>query len=209
MDDVLESAWRRRWDVDLSSVHVLRAELNPDKRTFLKQQFRDMSFLVGDMEGLSMDRAFDYISESDRVVPHFTSLGTGFPCVSRTPVSVQMRQNLNCCQRGTATTGLAVRMILTIVARNWPEEIIKECVVQLDQRSDATVPSDAEWITSELRKLGYWAVHTTVQASTQLSPLPRQRLWWVALKGIAPDFHDEATEYFLDKLPIFFENFNS
>eukprot|EP00959_Pyramimonas_sp_CCMP1952_P050859 1062418-Pyramimonas_sp.AAC.1 len=155
------------------------------------------------MAGLQKDKAFDTVSGADRVVPHFVSIDIGFPCVSRCPLSVKCRENLNCCQTNSAATGKAVNCIFKIIEQNWPEEIMLECITQLLQVGDGCTTSDAEWITQQVTARGYWCIHTVVQASQQGSPVPRERIYWVAIKDIPKEKYEEASHFFLEVLHSF------
>ena len=203
VDTQLDRMFYTFFDAKLDSVHCLRSELNPKKRAFIQQMFSDATFIVGDMAGLQGDKAHDCVSGTDRMIPHFQSLDIGFPCKSRTPLSAKCRENLNCCQKDTAETGKAVNCIFKIVEKNWPEEILMECVIQLLQVGDGCEISDAAWITGQLISRGYWCIDTVVQASRQGSPVPRERIYWAAIRGIPAQKYDEASHFFLDVLHSF------
>ena len=203
VDNILNSFFQAHFDVTVDSVHCLRSEIDPRKQVFIRQMFRDATFVAGDMAGLQKDKVRDVISGSDRMVPHFVSLDIGFPCKSRTPLSAKCRENLNCCQKDTAETGKAVNCILKILEKNWPAELVMECVTQLLQVGDGCEISDAAWITQQLIARGYWCIDTVVQASKQGSPVPRERIYWAAIRGIPKEKHNEASHFFLDILAAF------
>ena len=196
---VVESFVSSTFGVNIKSQNVMRAEKNQHKQKFLQQMFGpDISFLVGDMALLQRDSAWNIVSHTETSIPFFTSLDIGFPCTSRTPLSSKCRENLNCCQKNSAATGQACNLIFGIVDKNWPDEITMECVTTLNQIGDGCTTSDADFITDTLKSKGYWAAHFTMQAADHGSPVPRERLWWVALKGIKSDIHNEVSKHFLD-----------
>ncbi|CAK0809841.1 unnamed protein product, partial [Prorocentrum cordatum] len=203
VDGLLNAFYFTHFDSRVDSVHCLRSEINIKKPLFIRQMFNDATFIVGDMKGLQQDMVRDCISGTDRVAPHFVSFDVGFPCKSRTPLSAKCRENLNCCQKDTAETGKAVNCIFKIVEKNWPEEVLMECVVNLMQVGEGCLISDAAWITQQLSERGYWCIDTVVQALKQGSPVPRERIYWAAVRGIPKEKYVEASHFFLDILHAF------
>ena len=61
-------------------------------------------------------------------MPYFKSLTGGIPCVSRSPLSVKAKENVNCVQEKREATGEAFETVCATVDSHHPSEIQLECV---------------------------------------------------------------------------------
>ena len=63
--------------------------------------------LCNKCEDLDYDSAYDIKSQQRRLLPACFFMDAGVPCVSRTPLSCQAKENVNCVQQGRSATGEA------------------------------------------------------------------------------------------------------
>ena len=203
IDDALSKIWKIRYNIVIEFKHTIKAEIRAPKQTFLRHQFDAGSFiLVNDVAELLGDEVYDTNAKAMALMPYFNHLAAGIPCTSRTPLSSKAKENVNCVQSGTAATGTASAHVLRICEKHLPGEVACECVTNLQQRTNPSDMSDAEFITSKLQGLGYWALHTVLCSKTIGSPFPRERLWWVALRELQ-GASDSISHFFLSLLAEF------
>ena len=193
----LEAIWESRYGIVLNSVDVVAAELNEDKRRFISTQHR-LPFIAKDVQYLAKNVCLNTVTGEDDLVPFFRALDTGIPCVSRSPANCHAGQNVGCVQEGRSETGIAFQSVLQVWDAGKPEETMVECVIGLASKDpkDPDKPSDAEWMVEEFKHRQCWATAQQSNAMEFGSPVPRERLYWGILKGVAPEFHDAVGQHF-------------
>jgi hypothetical protein len=195
IENSLARVWRNRYGVEMQFKQVLKCEIKEDKQAFLLNHFKDF-ILTRDMKDIAMDSVFDIATQQSVVVPYFVNLCAGFPCISRTPISSNMKANANCVQEGRSETGLAAQYIFNIIDKHIPDEITLENIKQLDQLTPGSLVSDAEWIRLKLEEKLNWSIYFLMENEDYGGFLPRSRLWWVALRHLRGN-KDEISQFFL------------
>ena len=105
--------------------HAHGAELNAQKREFLRTVFLDGSAIVGDLRSLLEEVADDYANgEAQEEIkkthpPDFNALIAGFPCQSVSRLSNMRNENLDAvrskkCKTGNAWAGIKDNLIRSV-----------------------------------------------------------------------------------------------
>ncbi len=185
VDHSVSEIWAHRYAIDTQFEHVLMSDVKDSRQKFLQREFGKKQVLCGDMQELSDGHSVTCINAEGPVpVPDFSGFGSGFPCISRTPLSSKMKANLNCAQEGLDATGSSVKLILGILDRHAPDEVTLECVVQLLQLAAGSDESDADWIVSQLQSRGLWSIVVQTDAADYASFVVRNRLWWEGIRDL-------------------------
>ena len=107
VENCLSRCWKKRYGIDIRFKHVLACEKLPLKRDFIRHEFPDLPFLSQNMELLSQDMTINCVEGEEgmanlpaTIIPEFSAFGSGFPCISRTPLSSKMKENLIACSWG-------------------------------------------------------------------------------------------------------------
>ena len=154
------------------------------------------------MSVLVHDRVKNLMTGSDVLVPEANGFGSGFPCVSNTPLSSRAKDNAGCCQDNRESTGKAINIIISVLEKHLPDDILLECVKQLLIKPPHHDECDAEWICIQVRKLGYWITLVLIDQLTYGACLPRERCWWAGARHLMGD-HDKISQHFLSLLRSF------
>ncbi|MDA8583005.1 hypothetical protein N9L68_02205 [bacterium] len=182
------------FNINIAVPTVLYCEKNVDKQAFLTTQLQP-SVMVTELSELDSDTAANTVNGNPaELLPPCWGADAGIPCVSRTPLSRAFSGNVNCVQQERETTGVAFKVLNAVISRHGPAVLSFECVKQLAQRVGEE-PSDSDYILKELRDAGYWAHADELDAREFLSPVPRHRLWWGALKPLKGS-HEEIRHFF-------------
>ena len=200
-DEALSRFWKERYGIAVDFQQLVHAEKDEAKQKFSLREFPHVfenGVMVADMNELADDSVQD-VRGFAKLLPRLQSLGSGFPCTSRTPMSSSMKDNINCVQEGKGATGQGLASILKILDKHPDvEEVLLECVVQLGQKVPSSSQSDSEYIVSQLQNRRFWSIHVELEALEHGSCIPRHRLWWTGLKDVSD--HAGASQYFLSVL---------
>ncbi|CAK0874683.1 unnamed protein product, partial [Prorocentrum cordatum] len=177
----LQTVLNREFGIEVVFDTTVYSELNPEKQQHIMDQFSPR-FLVGDVKKLkSPSSDNDARGGTEELLPWCFILDAGPPCTSRTPLSCRRAANLGCVQESREATGVGFNETLSVIKQHWPTIVHLECVKELNQEGGVQQDSDASWVTSELKKMGYWAHHGTLD-SCDFGAYPRRvRTYWTGM----------------------------
>jgi site-specific DNA-cytosine methylase len=185
---------------DVKFQHTFVAELDPDLRSFLLENFPDIPHVLGKVATVAEARAYDYKTQSFVTVPWVELLIFGAVCKARSSNNKNAKQNKNCIQNGTCDTGESFEEAEAVIDALIPDMILMENVKNLTQKGDddpsvfekfedhlhLAVKSDAEYIIQRLASKGYWARDVILDARKVGSLTVRIRWYCLAVKEITP-----------------------
>ena len=182
---------KRQFDIDISFRSVFQCEKNPEKREHLLAQ-TTTDLLFEKSSDLRSPTAFDLKSNSTTVVPWACILAAGFPCSSRTSLSVHSSANKGCVASGTGATGTVFSDIKAYVLANRPKMIVLENIVKLLD-ADAGQISDADHILAFFNENNYWTILHRFDAAQFGSCAARERLYFVCIDRMEDKLGEKRT----------------
>ena len=99
IDEDLLRFWEARYGIQMKWSTGLQCEIKPSNKKILRQEFPEVPIVVSDLFTLSNDTVQNEVSGEEVLVPRMKSIGIGYPCVSRTPLSSQAKANLDCFKK--------------------------------------------------------------------------------------------------------------
>ena len=103
--------------------------------------------------------------------------------MSRSPTNPNAHLNRGCVEAERGDTGKGFKAIMAYLTHASPPCVILENVTPLGEKNDDG-DSDAAFILSDLRRIGYTSRVHTVMADEYGSLVPRARLYFVAMKSV-------------------------
>ena len=182
---------KRQFDIDISFRSVFQCEKNPEKREHLLAQ-TTTDLLFEKSSDLRFPTAFDLKSNSTMVVPWACILVAGFPCSSRTSLSVHSSANKGCVSSGTGATGTVFSDIKAYVLANRPKMILLENIVKL-MDADPGHTSDADHILAFFNDNNYWTNLHRFDAAAFGSCAVRERIYFVCIDRMEDKLGEKRT----------------
>ena len=174
---VLEKHWQAIFNMEVQFVQKFACEKNPEKQTFIMSQHH-VPMILESLSLLSSDKAKNLVSGEIELVPYVMLFACGFPCTSRTSMSVNAKLNKHCCQKGTEATGSGFVDITKYLAKCQPLIVVLENIPALLEAGPEET-SDAEHIVKEMEKLGYTTTYFRFDCEEFGSVARRDRLYFV------------------------------
>ena len=179
----LADVWARLYDVVFPYNIVFACERDEAKVQFLRHVFAP-SRLFRDAQELGNLTAYCLTEEAMVPVPYTDLLVAGFPCTSRSSLSVHAARNKGCVAAGTSATGEGFAAVLGYIDSCKPKFVLLENVPGLAQSSGGSgvggEGSDADFVVAQLRSRSYWATQVTLEARDYGSFATRSRIYFVA-----------------------------
>ncbi len=194
-----------KYGLSMTETHVLACEHKGPKQFFLRRQHPALLHLVSKLSELKYPTAECQIRGGQHCIKHYVKKTTGFPCTSRTTLSSQAAQNIDCVQLEKGETGIGFKEHFESHLEHWPEQVHNECVLGIRTYAKDCAPShinDDTYILQKYRSVGYWALSVEMNNIEYGGLCERNRLWWIALMHLVGK-KDEVDAHFLRTLQMF------
>jgi len=187
--ELLARMWSEDFDTNVTVVEAFAAELDPNKRAFLRRNFPSMRKLFDDVQLLTNTTAYNHVTGGPDPVPGCTMFACGFSCKSRSKLNPHSQTFIDCCQRGEGETRRTWDATFRYVKKAKPFWLLLENVKELD--STTSDMSDAAFILDEICAVGYSARWMLLEAQRFGSRCRRSRLYLVGVLCVPPNNQDE------------------
>ena len=124
----LAKFWEETYDLKPDVEVAWQCEKCPKKQAHLKLHV-EADHLFSDAKSLRPTGVLDEISGKVVLVPYVDLLMAGFPCTRRSPLSWHAKDNLNCVQSGTGSTGAVFSEVLEVISSSLPSMVVLENAV--------------------------------------------------------------------------------
>ena len=180
--------YERMLGIKMEARCVYQVERDDDKRQHLLAHtsalhtFDDVSKLV------SQQRLHCFRQDVDVVLPWVHTLVAGFPCTTRAKTSRTSHESKGCVQRSEGATGEGFLHVKHLISKTKPLLVVLENVIGLLETpgdSEDESLSDADYICTELRKIGYGCSWFRFNAVEFGSPCVRDRIYLIGCLGIS------------------------
>lgn len=191
----LSALYKYNYDVDLKFAVLSSCENEPAKQNFIMKEHGGnaqdgVHVLFGDVKDMLAPTAINVFDGKSVPVRKGRAYFGGFSCVSRSNHNVHAKANLNCIQRKDPEAQTAVTYHAAadfVFAGNENGEGFEVCLLEnlekLEQKEEAALQSDAEYIISDFNSHGWEAMLYRIEATENGSWPTRFRLFIVGLRG--------------------------
>ena len=161
---------------------MFSCECDARKLAWIRDNFGKLKHLSGDVKELCSDKAHNYITETNTLVPAVDIVIAGFVCKSVSSENNDRGKYSNCINDVVGKTGETFKGVMDYVRRYNPAVVICENVEGLVKRNEGREPVIND-VRASFINAGYAFDHKVPDTRHYLLPQRRRRCWMWAFYG--------------------------